>query len=93
MILTAVESVVNEDGKVLLVRRIDTDGWAVPGGILEPGEFAGRGSRSVLVARTHQGLLGGGVRLFDVLLAPIELEIVRVIDTPQATHLRYRIRH
>lgn len=37
-------------------------------------------------------LLGGGVRLFDVLPAPIELEIIRVIDTPQATHLRYRVR-
>jgi dihydrofolate reductase len=37
-------------------------------------------------------LLGGGRRLFDVLLAPIELEIVRVIDTPEATHLRYRVR-
>lgn len=37
-------------------------------------------------------LLGGGVRLFDILSAPVELEIARVIDTPQATHLRYRVR-
>lgn len=37
-------------------------------------------------------LLGGGRRLFDVLPAEIELEIVRVIDTPEATHLRYRVR-
>lgn len=37
-------------------------------------------------------LLGRGRRLFDVLPAEIELEIVRVIDTPQATHLRYRVR-
>ncbi|GAA1552911.1 dihydrofolate reductase family protein [Kribbella hippodromi] len=37
-------------------------------------------------------LFGGGLRLFDVLPRRIELEIVRVIDTPQATHLRYRIR-
>ena len=37
-------------------------------------------------------LLGGGRRLFDILPARIELEIVRVIDTPEATHIRYRIR-
>jgi dihydrofolate reductase len=37
-------------------------------------------------------LLGGGRRLFDVLPSLIELEIVRVIDTPEATHIRYRVR-
>jgi len=37
-------------------------------------------------------LLGRGRRLFDVLPSRVELEIVRVIDTPQATHLRYRVR-
>src|SRR5215204_1940210 len=37
-------------------------------------------------------LLGQGRRLFEVLPTLIELEIVRVIDTPQATHLRYRVR-
>ena len=37
-------------------------------------------------------LLGAGRRLFDVLPLHIELDIVRVIDTPEATHLRYRIR-
>ena len=37
-------------------------------------------------------LLGRGHRLFDVLPAEIELEIVRVVDTPEATHLRYRVR-
>ena len=37
-------------------------------------------------------LLGRGRRLFDVLPSLIELEIVRVIDTPEATHIRYRIR-
>lgn len=36
-------------------------------------------------------LLGRGRRLFDVLPAEIELEIVRVIDTPDATHIRYRV--
>lgn len=36
-------------------------------------------------------LFGGGLRLFDVLQLRIELEIVRVIDTPEATHIRYRV--
>jgi hypothetical protein len=35
---------------------------------------------------------GQGLRLFDVLPSHVELEIVRVIDTPQATHIRYRVR-
>jgi dihydrofolate reductase len=37
-------------------------------------------------------LLGGGRRLFDVLPSHVELEIARVIDTPEATHIRYRVR-
>jgi dihydrofolate reductase len=36
-------------------------------------------------------LFGGGRRLFDILPSRIELEIVRVIDTPEATHIRYRV--
>lgn len=35
-------------------------------------------------------LLGGGRRLFDELPNLVELDIVRVIDTPDATHIRYR---
>jgi len=37
-------------------------------------------------------LFGGGRRLFEVLPSRVELEVVRVIDTPQATHIRYRVR-
>jgi dihydrofolate reductase len=37
-------------------------------------------------------LLGAGRRLFDVLPSLAELEIIRVIDTPMATHIRYRVR-
>ena len=36
-------------------------------------------------------LFGAGRRLFDVLPSRIELEVVRVIDTPDATHIRYRV--
>jgi dihydrofolate reductase len=37
-------------------------------------------------------LFGTGRRLFDVLPSRVELEVVRVIDTPKATHIRYRVR-
>ena len=37
-------------------------------------------------------LFGGGRRLFDLLPSRIELQIVRVIDTTDATHIRYRVR-
>jgi dihydrofolate reductase len=37
-------------------------------------------------------LFGGGRRQFEVLPARVELEILRVIDTPEATHIRYRVR-
>ena len=36
-------------------------------------------------------LFGGGRRLFELLPQRVELEIVRVIDTPEATHIRYRV--
>jgi dihydrofolate reductase len=36
-------------------------------------------------------LFGGGRRLFDVLPSRVELEVARVIDTPEATHIRYRV--
>lgn len=36
-------------------------------------------------------LLGAGRRLFDVLAAPIRLEIAEVVSTPRATHVRYRV--
>jgi dihydrofolate reductase len=37
-------------------------------------------------------LFGGGRRLFGESSLRVELEIVRVIDTPDATHIRYRVR-
>jgi dihydrofolate reductase len=37
-------------------------------------------------------LFGLGRRLFDALPSRVELEIVKVIDTPEATHIRYRVR-
>ena len=37
-------------------------------------------------------LFGCGRRLFEVLPSRVELEIVRVFDTPEATHIHYRVR-
>ena len=37
-------------------------------------------------------LFGDGRRLFEILPSRIELEILRVIDSPEATHIRYRVR-
>ncbi|MFI5896169.1 hypothetical protein ACIA5D_39320 [Actinoplanes sp. NPDC051513] len=37
-------------------------------------------------------LLGAGRRLFDGPSPRVEMQVVRVIDTPEATHVRYRIR-
>jgi dihydrofolate reductase len=37
-------------------------------------------------------LFGRGRRQFEVLPSRVELEIIRVIDTPEATHIRYRVR-
>ena len=37
-------------------------------------------------------LFGDGRRLFELLPARVELDIVRVIDTSQVTHIRYRVR-
>jgi dihydrofolate reductase len=37
-------------------------------------------------------LFGAGRRLFELLPSRVELEITRVIDTPEATHIRYRVR-
>jgi dihydrofolate reductase len=37
-------------------------------------------------------LFGSGRRLFEILPERVELEIVRVIESPEATHIRYRVR-
>jgi dihydrofolate reductase len=36
-------------------------------------------------------LLGSGVRLFDHIGGPVPLEVLRVVDAPGVTHLRYRV--
>jgi dihydrofolate reductase len=36
-------------------------------------------------------LFGRGRRLFEMLPGRVELEIARIIDTLEATHIRYRV--
>ena len=50
------------------------------------------GALDGLQTRQLPVLFGAGPRLFDVLPSEVEVEVVRVIDTPEATHLRYRVR-
>ena len=44
-----------------------------------------------LVIHQIRVLFGDGRRLFEVLPSRVELEIVRVIATPEATHIHYRV--
>jgi dihydrofolate reductase len=45
-----------------------------------------------LVLSTAPVVLGGGKRLFDGFIDDVELEIVRVYSSPNATHIRYAVR-
>jgi dihydrofolate reductase len=69
------------DGKDVLVHGASTAQRALEAGVLDE-----------LQIDQVPVLFGRGRRLFDVLPAQIELDIVRVIDTPAATHIRYRVR-
>jgi dihydrofolate reductase len=65
--------------------------------VLVHGAYTARGALEAGVLdelQIHQipVLFGAGRKLFDVLPSRVELEIVRVIDTPEATHVRYRVR-
>ena len=68
-------------GRNVLVHGAYTAQRALEAGVLDE-----------LVIHQIPVLFGRGRRQFDVLPARVELEIVRVIDTPEATHLRYRVR-
>ncbi len=62
-----------------------------PGGA-SPGKQALRaGLVDEILIHLAPYLLGGGVRLFDVLPNGVRLEKLSVSDGPLATHLRYRV--
>lgn len=64
LFLSAALSVVIVDDRVLLVRRSDTGGWIVPGGIVEPGEFAADVAERELLEES--GVVGAVERLLLV---------------------------
>ncbi len=75
-----------------LARRMRFLGTAIG-----PGAAAGRWERALFGAGRRlfgagRRLFGGGRRLFEVLPSRVELEIVRVIGTPDTTYIRYRVR-
>lgn len=86
---------------LILRWQVDTDtlppvaGWLGDRNVLVHGGYT---AQAALLAglldelQIHQVpvLSGGGRRLFEVLPERIDLEIVRKIDTPEATHIRYR---
>jgi dihydrofolate reductase len=85
---------VNATGAVLVGRRTaeQIDHWG--GDHLVHGAYTAQRALEAGVLDELQipVLFGGGRRLFEVLPSRVELEIVRVIDTPEATHVRYRVR-
>jgi dihydrofolate reductase len=65
---------------------------AVAGGANVVQQCVAAGQLDELQVHVAPLLLGDGVHLFDRLrLDPVELEIVRVVASPAATHLKYRI--
>jgi dihydrofolate reductase len=67
--------------KNVLVHGAETAQRALEAGVLDE-----------LVIHQIPVLFGRGRRMFDVLSSRIELDVVRVVDTPQATHIHYRVR-
>ncbi len=65
---------------------------AVLAQVAAPGEGAGTRRHQSRLSASAADRPGGCHRLFEVLPSRVELEIVRVIDTPEATHIRYRVR-
>jgi dihydrofolate reductase len=68
-------------GRNVLVHGAETTRGALEAGVLDE-----------LVIHQIPVLFGAGRRMFDVLSSRIELDVVRVVDTPQATHIHYRVR-
>lgn len=63
--LLAVEAMVIREGRVLLIRRTDTNRWALLGGIAEVGETPTQGAERELFEET--GLRGVATRLLAIL--------------------------
>ena len=65
---------------------------SVGGGANTIQQYLGAGLVDEMQIHIAPMLLGGGVRLFEDLdTRPIELERTRVIDSPEVTHVRFRV--
>ena len=86
--LDQVKRMYEESGAFIFGRRTYdiSKGW---GGRPSNLTFVTDGIESAI--RQAPYLLGGGVRLFDVLANGVRLEKLSVSDGPLATHLRYRV--
>jgi dihydrofolate reductase len=66
-------------------------GVSIGGGANTIQQFLNAGLVDEIQIHVAPLLLGGGVRLLDNLQPGIELEKTRVLDSPQVTHLRFRV--
>jgi dihydrofolate reductase len=86
-------------GRYEILRELDQGGMATAGdrsvlvhGAYTPQRALEAGVLDELQIHLIPVLFGSGLRQFDVLPSRVELEVIRVIDTPDATHIRYRVR-
>ncbi len=77
-ISTADAAIIDETGRILLIRRADNGQWAMPGGLLEVGETAAEGA-------VREAFEESGVRCEPVALASIHDS--RLCGTVSAHHL------
>ena len=63
----------------------------IAGGAQAGQQYLGAGLVDEMLIHVAPVLLGGGVRLFDGDLGDVEVEIIRTVESPNATHVGYRI--
>jgi dihydrofolate reductase len=64
---------------------------AIAGGANVAQQYLRAGHLDEIQIHVAPMLLGGGVRLFDGPYPDVTLEVMRVIESPAVTHLRYRV--
>lgn len=80
-----VESAINQARQAAGEKQVDVGGTQIVRQALEAGLI------DTIEIDLVPILLGAGIRLFDQLPKPVNLEIERVIDAPLVTHIRYRV--
>jgi dihydrofolate reductase len=64
---------------------------SVAGGAEVVQQYLAAGLLDELQIHVTPFLMGGGTRLFDSASGRVELEATRVLDSPDVTHIRYRV--